>query len=411
MSNVPEIRFKGFTDAWEQRRFNDIIQNLTGGASIEPNDYQNSGVRTIPKGAVNASGVADLSGSKFISETFFDKNKSSKVSTNDLVTSLRDLVPSAPNMGRIVRIVGCEEDFLMPQGVYRIELIDDTDEYFVISYSNSEKYRRIISAEKNGSTQVHIRNGEFLNIEIPLCNPEEQTRIGTFFRTLDDTIALYKRKLDALKRLKSGYLQQMFPQVEESVPKVRFEGFFDAWETKKLGDLITLTVREVPKPSEPYKRLSIRSHAKGTFNQIVDDPSKVAMDSLYVVHENDLIINITFAWEHAIAIATQQDHGLLVSHRFPTYVIDKSDVNFLRILVTQETFRQKLDLISPGGAGRNRVLNKNDFANLELIVPCIDEQDVIGRFFNVLDKQIASQTQKLEQLGRFKGAYLQKMFI
>ena len=133
--------------------------------------------------------------------------------------------------------------------------------------------------------------------------------------------------------------------------------------------------------------------------------------SLYVVHENDLIVNITFAWEHAIAIAAQHDHGLLVSHRFPTYVIDKSNVNFLRILVTQEAFRQKLELISPGGAGRNRVLNKSDFVNLELAVPSVSEQAVIGLFFNSLDNQIRNQAQMVERFGQLKNAYLQKLFV
>ena len=168
---VPAIRFKGFSDAWEQRELRDVILKLNGGASITPNDYQEEGVRTIPKGAINSMGVADLSGSKNVTKQFFEQNISSIVSTNNLVTSLRDLVPSAPNMGRIVRIIGEKEDFLMPQGVYKIELNHKTDENFLIAYSNSERYRTIISSEKNGSTQVHIRNDEFLNIGVSIITP------------------------------------------------------------------------------------------------------------------------------------------------------------------------------------------------------------------------------------------------
>lgn len=180
---------------WEQRKFFDVVKKLTGGASIAPEDYQAEGVRTIPKGAVNGTGKAELIGSKFISREFFERNIGSKVSTNDLVTSLRDLVPTAPNMGRIVRIVGDIEDFLMPQGVYRIELKENIYEDFVIAYSNSEIYRRIISAEKNGSTQVHIRNGEFLNIDFPHTSYEEQKKIGTYFHSLDSLITLHQCKL------------------------------------------------------------------------------------------------------------------------------------------------------------------------------------------------------------------------
>ena len=209
-AKVPELRFAGFADDWEERKFKDIIEKLTGGASIKPSDYLEEGIRTIPKGAVNSTGLADLSGSKYISEEFYESNKSSHVSTNNLVTSLRDLVPSAPNMGRIVRIAGEDEDFLMPQGVYKLELFDGMDEEFLIAFSNSDKYRKIISSEKNGSTQVHIRNGEFLNIDIELPFSEEQKQIGSFFKQLDNSIALHQRKLYLLKEQKKGFLQKMF---------------------------------------------------------------------------------------------------------------------------------------------------------------------------------------------------------
>ena len=208
--SVPKIRFADFQDNWEQRKLSDVIEKLSGGASIKPTDYLEDGIRTIPKGAVSATGIADLSGSKYISEDFFEKNITSHVHTNNLVTSLRDLVPSAPNMGRIVRIEGDDEQFLMPQGVYKLELFKGMDEDFLISFSNSDKYRKIISAEKNGSTQVHIRNGEFLNIDINLPSKHEQKKIGTFFKILDNTITLHQKKIASLKSLKQAYLQKMF---------------------------------------------------------------------------------------------------------------------------------------------------------------------------------------------------------
>jgi len=113
------------------------------------------------------------------------------------------------------------------------------------------------------------------------------------------------------------------------------------------------------------------------------------MDKLFVVMENDLIVNITFAWEHAIAVATREDDGLLVSHRFPTYIMSSSDVGFIKCVVSQESFRRKMELISPGGAGRNRVLDKTEFLNIEVNVPTeIGEQHKIGVVFKTLDNLI-----------------------
>ena len=163
-----------------------------------------------------------------------------------------------------------------------------------------------------------------------------------------------------------------------------------------MGELVEQITREVPKPDKPYYRLSVRSHAKGTFKQFVDDPDKVAMDKLFTVKENDLIVNITFAWEHAIAVVSKENDGLLVSHRFPTYRADgKSDINFLKYLVGQEDFRRKLEFISPGGAGRNRVLNKQDFLKIKIIVPSqVSEQENIGRFFSNFDDLITLHQRK-----------------
>ena len=207
---VPKRRFPGFTDAWEQRKLGEVIEKLKGGVSIAPNDYIEDGYRTIPKGAVNDTGVADMSACKNVSVDFFEKNYFSKTSTGELITSLRDLVPSAPNLGRIVRIVGQFEEFIMPQGVYSLKITDNLLEDFLIAYSNNYIYRSVIQSEKNGSTQVHIRNGEFLNIKIQVPSLPEQEAIGNFFSTLDRQITLHQRKLEKLKNLKKALLNELF---------------------------------------------------------------------------------------------------------------------------------------------------------------------------------------------------------
>ncbi|MGF7009822.1 type I restriction enzyme S subunit [Lachnospiraceae bacterium PF1-22] len=195
-------------------------------------------------------------------------------------------------------------------------------------------------------------------------------------------------------------------------PAIRFKGFTGNWEQRKLGELVEQVIREVPKPEGSYYRMSVRSHAKGTFRQFVDDPQKVAMDKLFVVRENDLVVNITFAWEHAIAVVPPENDGLLVSHRFPTYRADGiSDIDFLRYLVAREDFRRKLEYISPGGAGRNRILNKKEFLNLKVIVPeTTSEQKIIGRILNKIDNLITLHQRELDLMKQQKRSLLSKMF-
>ena len=243
-------------------------------------------------------------------------------------------------------------------------------------------------------------------------NKNEQFKIGSFFKEIDQLIALNQNKISHIKDLKAGLLQKMFPKNWETKPEIRFDGFTSDWKECLMENLVTQVVREVSKPKEPYKRVSVRSHAKGTFQQKVEDASKISMSKLFIVKKNDLIVNITFAWEHAIAVATDKDDGLLVSHRFPTYRSEgKSDINFIHYLVSKEEFRKKMDLISPGGAGRNRVLNKKEFLKISSFVPELSEQQKIGEFFSQLDNLLILYQRKLEHLQEQKKSLLKQMFI
>jgi type I restriction enzyme S subunit len=179
------------------------------------------------------------------------------------------------------------------------------------------------------------------------------------------------------------------------VPKRRFAEFRDAgeWQEKSLSSFLTPAVRERTKPIESYKGLGLRSHGKGTFLKEKEDPAKNAMDVLYEVKREDLIVNITFAWEGAIAIAGSSDEGALVSHRFPTYTFSKDRAlpGFFKFKVVDKQFVYKLGLISPGGAGRNRVMSKADFLKLKVLLPSPGEQKKIADCLDSADALIAAQ--------------------
>lgn len=201
-------------------------------------------------------------------------------------------------------------------------------------------------------------------------------------------------------------------KLQGKIPQIRFPGFKDAWEQKAIGDVFKLNVRPIPKPLANYKSIGIRSHFKGTFQRLDSDPSKNVMDTLFEVKENDLIVNITFAWEGAVAIASKDDERGLVSHRFPTYINDKKkvDIDFFRFLFPTSEFKRTLTLISPGSAGRNRVLKKSDFLKIKFLFPSLPEQTRIASFFTVLDKKITQLKQKKTLLEQYKKGVMQKLF-
>ena len=378
---IPKIRFNKFDSIWEEDRIADIVK-ISAGGDVDKVKLKESGKYPVIANALTNKGIVG----------FYDDYKVKAPAVT--VTGRGDVgyaVARHENFTPIVRLLTLQS-----------EKID-------VDYLENQINSMRILNESTGVPQLtapQLGNYKVYHPEI-----EEQSAIGSLFRTLDNLIASNKDNLTNYQSLRATMLSKMFPKAGQTVPEIRLDGFERKWEKEKLIDLVSPVSRKVKKPSDPYYRLSIRSHAKGTFKQFVDDPKKIAMDNLFEVKENDLVVNITFAWEHAIAVASKEDDGLLVSHRFPTFVIDKSDKSFINIYIKREEFRQKLDLLSPGGAGRNRVLNVKDFIKIQMIVPELEEQQAIGSYFSNLDNLINSYQEKISQLETLKKKLLQDMFI
>jgi len=233
-------------------------------------------------------------------------------------------------------------------------------------------------------------------LTIPPLNLSEQIAIASMLSSWDIAIE------------ETGRLIQL--QNRQKVALVNRVSSFSKRELN-LGRFLTPKFRPTPKPNEPYWALGIRSHGKGTFQRYVENPQSIDMEQLYMVRRDDLIINITFAWEGAIAIVGADDEQCLVSHRFPTYEFDRSTAipEFVKYIVNRKEFFSKLSLISPGGAGRNRVLNKKDFLNLKVRLPEIREQARFARLLNAVDKVIELENLRLQDLKHQKRGLMQKL--
>ena len=275
--------------------------------------------------------------------------------------------------------------------------------YFIFQRINWKQHN-----EASGVPSLSKNTIESIKITLPTL-PEQQ-KIASFFTAIDQKLTHLKRKKTLLEHYKKGVMQKIFKQ------EIRFKpdegGNYPNWERKRLGEFLIPTFREVEKPKSNYLAIGIRSHCKGTFQKPNSEPDKIAMDKLYEVKAGDLIVNITFAWESAIAIVKPEDEGGLVSHRFPTYVFNRNVVlgEFFKYVFIQKGFRQLLDLISPGGAGRNRVLSKADFLKLKWVFPSIEEQTKIANFLSAIDKKIEGVAEAIEVTEKWKKGLMQQMF-
>jgi len=236
--------------------------------------------------------------------------------------------------------------------------------------------RHYFSILANGVTRFGLTLNSVNSSLIPLPSLSEQKKIAEILSTWDDAIEQTRKLIDAKKLRKKALMQQLLSG------KKRLKDYdSSSWQVRGLGELVKPVLRPVPKPKEPYLSIGLRSHGRGTFQKIVELPEKVMMDTLYRIESQDIIVNITFAWEGAIAIAKENDSGGLVSHRFPTYRIKdkKANIDFFRNLILTKKFVWDLGLISPGGAGRNRVMNKRDFLKLKVLLPPVEIQRELGR--------------------------------
>ena len=258
----------------------------------------------------------------------------------------------------------------------------------------------------NESTGVpSLSRATLYNLEL-LCPPLlEQQKISQILSAWDRAIERVQRLIEAKQRQKAKLVSQLLSG------KMRVPGFQNEWKLVKLGTFLHPKFRKVVKPAGAYLRLGIRSHGKGTFTTVVDDPETIALTHLFQTHIDDLIVNITFAWEGAIALVGSDGDGALVSHRFPTYVFDTSKMlpEYFKHLMVTDRFFYELDLISPGGAGRNRVMNKGDFLKITVTIPGVEEQKKIAGVLGGMDEQIALLKKYLEKLKEQKKGLMQKL--
>ncbi len=216
---VPKRRFKEFEKDgdWVVSKIGDFIESHKGGAPLSPSDFvNNSDFEVIPKKAINEGGLLNMSltSPTFCTENFYNNNKKSVVDSSYLITTLRDLVPSGPSIGYIVKFNGIKK-YILAQGVYGLKPKNTIVSDFLIQFSNTVRYRKLVNVAMVGSTQVHIRNSEFLDLPIQVPKKQEQQKIASCLTSLDALITAQMEKIEQLKLHKKGLMQGLFPKIND----------------------------------------------------------------------------------------------------------------------------------------------------------------------------------------------------
>lgn len=285
--------------------------------------------------------------------------------------------------------------------------------YTILNGSFREKVKRIVQ----GGTQIYVNYPAVSNLTLEIPNIEEQQKIGTFFKQLDDALALHQRKLEKLKQLKQAYLQQLFPQNGEKIPRVRFANFEDKWEERKLGNIGKIQSGVGFPETEQGGTQGIPFYKVSDMNNLGNE---IAMKNSNNYVNTDQIMRkkwkpietvpaIIFAKVGAAIMLNRKrlvEHSFLIDNNIMAYIFyDSWDTKF------GKTVFETINLPRYAQVGALPSYNAFDIESIVIKIPNKFEQAKIGNFFKQLDNSAALHQEKLKQLKKIKKALLQKMFI
>lgn len=412
MSNdtQPEIRFPEFTEEWEERKFGEIVQ-VSRGLTYKPSDVQIEGIRVLRSSNINEDVFILRDDDVFVKP---DAVNIAPIKNGDI------LITSANGSSRLVgkhAIVNGLQDKTVHGGF--MLRVKSKNTWFTNSLMSSRWYNYFINIYVSGGNGAigNLRKYDLESQTIIVPDDEEQKKIGNFFKQLDDTIALHQRKLDLLKETKKGFLQKMFPKNGAKVPEIRFPGFTEDWEQRKLGEVVERVTRK-NKKLESIRPLTI-SAQEGLIGQNEFFNKTVAsrdVSGYYLVKKGEFAYNKSYSngypWG-AVKRLNQYDMGVL-STLYIVFKPKKIDSDFLEKYYDTTYWYKEVSKHAAEGARNHGLLNiaASDFFETEIVMPLkIEEQQKIGAFFKQLDDTIALHQRELDVLKETKKGFLQKMFV
>ncbi len=388
MMGKPKIRFKGYNEDWEQRKLGEIATYRNGKAH-EANQLDVGTYELVNLNSISIDGGLKPSG-KFI------EDGSDTLQRNDLVMVLSD-VGHGDLLGRVA-IIPENNRYVLNQRVALLRINDDTNTYFLFSIIN--RYQDYFKKLGAGSSQLNISRGIVENFEVAYPNVAEQRMIADYFQSLDHLITLHQHKCDEMKKLKKYMLQKMFPQNGKKVPEIRFDGFTNDWEQRKLGDVVEF-LDTMRKPLEGAKRISGPYPYYGA-SGIVDYVDGYLFDEELVLLSEDGA-NITDRNYPVCFLASGK--YWVNNHAHVLKTKGGNENNFICNSLERKDYKQ----YNSGMAMPK--LNQEVCRGIPISCPSFDEQKKIGDYFRNLDHLITLHQHKCDELQNLKKYMLQNMFV
>ncbi|MCT4461462.1 restriction endonuclease subunit S [Lactiplantibacillus plantarum] len=402
-AKYPQLRFKGFTDPWEQRKLNNYLD--VSKEKNKNNYYSKDEVLSV-SGKVGIVNQIAFQGRSFAGASVAPYRV---VHNGDVVYTKSPL--SRNPFGIIKTNKGKTGIVSTLYAVYKpISNLTNTEfvqSYFELGLRMNKYMKPLVNIGAKHDMKVSDANALLGEVVFPSF--EEQSKITKFLGQLDDLITLHQRKLAKLKKLKQGYLQKLFPKNGSNFPQLRFAGFADAWEQRSFK---TLYKKVIEKNDLSFESDQIISVANMYYKPNDSKSDEKYMETYNIFRLGDIAFEGNKSKNFAYGRFVENTIGDgIVSHVFDVFrPISEYDLNYWKYFIHYEDIMgQKLRMSTTKATMMNNLVSK-DFLKQSVLVPNLDEQQKIGTFFKQLDHLITLHQRKLEKLQELKKGYLQKMF-
>ncbi|MGQ7358568.1 restriction endonuclease subunit S [Streptococcus suis] len=403
-NNIPAYRFQGYTDAWELRPLGEIGNTYTGLSGKTKDDFGHGDGRFVTYMNVFSN---PISLPEMVEAVEIDESQNT-VRYGDVLFTTSSETPEEVGMSS-VWLENTENTYLN-SFCFGFRPVKKVNPYYLAYLLRSSGMRRKISFLAQGISRYNISKTKMMELEISIPNENEQEVIGTFFSTLDQQITLHQRKLDTLKEQKKTYLKLLFPSKGQTKPALRFQGFEDDWELRKLGEVAEMYSGGTPSVGKkefyegdiPFIR-SAEINSNNT--ELFLSELGLSNSSAKMVNKGDLL--------YALYGATSGEVGLAkISGAINQAILAIiPSIDYSSNFLLQWLKREKNNIIEKylqGGQGNLSGAIVKDFS---IMFPTLPEQETIGTFFQTLDQEMVQVEDKLASLKEMKKTLLRKLFV
>ena len=398
-SRKPAIRFKGFTDDWEQCKLDEVAKYRNGKA--HENDISDNGKYIV----VNSKFVSTNGNVRKFSE------KQNEALYKDEIAFVLSDVPNGRALARTF-LVDESNKYTLNQRIAGITPFENMNSYFLYILMNRNKY---FLQFDDGAKQTNLSVEDVIKFEEYYPNLDEQTKIGNMFKQIDNLITLHQRKYDKLVNIKKSMLEKMFPKDGEVVPEIRFEGFTDDWEQRKLEDWGTFyyghscpkwsVTADATTPCIRYGELYTKF---GTKIDRVFSYTNMPTDKLRFSKGTEVLIprvgEDPMDYNHCTWLSMP---GVAIGEMISVFNTEQNPL--FAATMFNATLQKEFAMRVEGGSVTNLYFEK--LKNIETSFPKIEEQEKIARFFEEIDNLITLHQRKVEKLQNIKKSMLEKMFV